>query len=283
MKIYPIQNYTTKNTSSKPTFRASISLNQPPIRNNYNNDDNDNGKKEKLPDWARKMAIGSLVVFAIQSDPNVKKLFNKENIVEEEPDKTEFVEDLQKYNKEDSVSSAFYQLGQLYDIETPNIQKLAKNKYQLDFNLDNQKISLDMNIDQNKKDTITGEIRTESGEDFKYKAIFPDSATEQFKILLADKNTHKQLILGRDYEGNLYKITNGKKVALNSKNVERYQKRLQDAEEDWGALNFFTDKNPLWRKLNYLLLTYLVLNEMCYDRIKRKKEDEENNNKTDKV
>lgn len=280
MKIYPIQNYTSKNTYNQPSFRAAVYLHQPKRNNNYQDDNN---KKDKLPDWARKMAIGTLVVFAVQSDPNVKKIFNQEDIAVEEPDKTEFVEDLQKYNKTDSVSSAFYQLGQLYDVETPKIQKLSKNKYQLDFDLDNQKISLDMNINENKKDTIIGEIRTENGENFKYKAIFPDDAIEQFKILLFDKDTHKQLILGRDYEGDLYKITNGKKVVLNSKNVERYQKQIDGEENDFGVLNFFTDKNPMWRKLNYLLLAYLVLNEMCYDRIKRNKEEEENNNKTDEV
>ena len=280
MKIYPIQNFASK-IYSKPSFSSSISLNQSPIGNSHNGKGDD--EKKQLPDWARKMAIGTLVVFAVQSDPNVKKIFNQEDIAVEEPDKTEFVEDLQKYNKTDSVSSAFYQLGQLYDVETPKIQKLSKNKYQLDFDLDNQKISLDMNINENKKDTIIGEIRTENGENFKYKAIFPDDAIEQFKILLVDKDTHKQLILGRDYEGDLYKITNGKKVVLNSKNVERYQKQIDGEENDFGVLNFFTDKNPMWRKLNYLLLAYLVLNEMCYDRIKRNKEEEENNNKTDEV
>ena len=59
----------------------------------------------------------------------------------------------------------------MYDVETPKIQKLSKNKYQLDFDLDNQKISLDMNINENKKDTIIGEIRTENGENFKYKSV----------------------------------------------------------------------------------------------------------------
>ena len=70
MKIYPIQNFASK-IYSKPSFRASISLNQSPIGNNHNGKGDD--EKKQLPDWARKMAIGTLVVFAVQSDPNVKK------------------------------------------------------------------------------------------------------------------------------------------------------------------------------------------------------------------
>lgn len=91
-----------------------------------------------------------------------------------------------------------------------------------------------MNINENKKDTIIGEIRTENGGNFKYKAIFPDDAIEQFKILLVDKDTHKQLILGRDYEGDLYKITNGKKVVLNSKMWKDIKNKLMGKKMTLG-------------------------------------------------
>ena len=66
-----------------------------------------------------------------------------------------------------------------------------------------------------------------------------------------DKGKRRGNELGRDYEGDLYKITNGKKVVLNSKNVERYQKQIDGEENDFGVLNFFTDKNPMWRKQIY--------------------------------
>lgn len=238
MKIYPIQNFASK-TYSKPSFSSSISLNQSPIGNNYNGKGDD--EKKHLPDWARKMAIGTLVVFAVQSDPNVKKYSIKKILQLKNLTKLSLLKICKNITKQILLVLHFINLGNCMMLRLRN-PKTFKNKYQLDFDLDNQKISLDMNINENKKDTIIGEIRTENGGNFKYKAIFPDDAIEQFKILLVDKDTHKQLILGRDYEGDLYKITNGKKVVLNSKNVERYQKQIDGEENDFGVLNFLPTK-----------------------------------------
>ena len=175
----------------------------------------------------------------------------------------------------------FYHLNQLTDIEQPKVKALDKNAYSLEFELDKQKVIMEMALDQNNKDTIQGRVKLGDRNFVNYTAVFPKDNKDEFKILIKDKNT--KYIFGRDYFGELYQIQNGKKVQLNKKNVQRY-KEYQETLETMEKFKFFSNENDFWRKANIVLLIFLLLNEMAHDHLKRKeKELREIENELDKL
>lgn len=240
---------------------------------NYDNGNNEGNNRKPLPEWARKTMLFTLVFFTLKNEPLVQDFFSSNTLSEEELDRDEFFEDVQKMRKETGKSAAFYHLNSLYDLEQPKIKAIGEDKFSLDFNLDNQTVNLEMKLDENNKDTICGRFRLgENSKFIKYKAIFSPDSVDEFRILLNDGT--KSYILGRDYNGELYKIENHKKEILNKENVERYEQYLEDLEM-LDDFRFFTNDNPLWRKLNYLLLIFLVYAEYKHDQ-RRRKENSEN-------
>ena len=232
---------------------------------------NDNNNQQ-LPEWARKAMLFSLVFFTLKNEPFVQNLFDSGMMSEEELDREEYFENVQSIRKEEGKSSAFYHLNKFYDIEKPKIEALGYNKFSLEFNLDNQKVQMEINFDEENKDELKGKFKLgNNGEEIKYKAVFSPDDIQEFKLFLNDGE--EKYILGRDYNGELYKLENGKKVILNSENVEKYEQYL-DNLETLDDLSFFTDRNPLWRNLNYLLLIFLLYNEYKHD--KNRKNDKTN-------
>lgn len=233
--------------------------------NDNNNDENSNPKP--LPEWARKAMLFTVVFFTIKNEPVVQNLFNSDKLTKEELDRTEFFENVDKIRKDKGKSASFYQVNRLYDIERPKIKDLGNNKFSLEFNLDKQNVNLEINFDKNNKDTIEGKVQLgNASKPIKYKAVFSEDNIDEFKLLLNDNG--KSIVLGRDFDGSLYKLENHKKEILNSKNVEMYEQYLDDLET-LNDFKFFTNENPLWRNLNYLLLILLLYNEYKHDKNRR--------------
>lgn len=235
---------------------------------------NEEHPQQPLPNWARKTMLFICVFFAFKNDPTVQKLFPSDQPTQEELDKTAFVNSVQKMREEKDVSSSFYHLNRLIDIDKPKITQLDKDYYNVKVALDNNTVNVKMLLDSTNKDTISGEFQTEgSNKTLEYKAIFSKENKDEFKILIKDDN--KIHVLGRDFDGELYILKGNKKVPLDTQNTEKYQEYLDmlDMQDD---LKFFTSSNSLWRKLNYLLLIFLLYNEMKYDKQRRKNNENEN-------
>ena len=245
-------------------FKNSSTISPP--NNNINNDRNEQPQKP-FPEWARKSMLFTAIFFALKNDPTVQRLFSSNELTQEERDKIEFVNSVQKMRKEKDVSSSFYHLNRLIDIDNPKITKLGKDYYNAKINLDDKNIDLEMHLDPTNKDTISGKFHIEgSKKDLKYKAIFSKENKDEFKILIKDED--KTHILGRDFEGELYILKGKKKVPLDRNNTEKYQEYL-DMLDTLDDIKFFTSANPLWRTLNYIILMLLLFNEMAYDNNRR--------------
>jgi len=237
--------------------------------------DNKTNSNKPLPEWARKSMLGVLIFFAFKNDPNVQNLLHPYEPSQEDLDKIEFFDNIQTIRKDKGKSSAFYQINNLSDIEVPKIKSLGNNAYSLEFELDSHKINMEMLLDKNNKDTITGRIKLGEQDFLNYKAIFSPDDIHNFKVIIKDKNDKKYL-LGRDSSGELYQIRGGKKFILNSKNVQRYEEHKQRLEE-LEKFRFFTNENDFWRKANLVILIYLVFMEMLHDRARRKMKEKDNN------
>ena len=256
-----------KTYSNNVNFRGSASITPP------RNDNNKENENKPLPEWARKTMLATVVLMTLKNEPVVQNFFRSNELSKEELDRTEFVHSFQNVRKDKGVSSAFYQLNKLYDIDRPKVTKLGKDLYSLDIKFDKQDIKLEMKLDSANKDTIQGRVRFgNNSKPVMYKAIFPSDKKDEFKVLL--KDGEKKYIFGRDFDGELYMVQGKKKVPVNSKNVERYQDYL-DTMEWLDDMSFFTTKNPLWRNLNYLLLILLLFAEMKHDKNRRNQSNKE--------
>lgn len=263
-----IQSINSINNYNQIRFRAKNTT-QP--KTSKNNDSDSNQRENKpLPEWARKSMLATLIFFTFKNDPAVQNYLHPYEPTQEELDKTEFVHDYGKLIKDKGVSTAFYHLNQLTDIEQPKVKALDKNAYSLEFELDKQKVIMEMALDQNNKDTIRGRVKLGDRNFVNYTAVFPKDNKDEFKILIKDKNT--KYIFGRDYFGELYQIQNGKKVQLNKKNVQRYEE-YQEELKSMEKFKFFSNENDFWRKANIVLLIFLLFNEMAHDHLKRKEKE----------
>ena len=289
MKIYNIQNpiYNTQATfkgSSNKATKPDIDDSdfdkfeqEKPHKNKAN-------KNKAIPEWVRKSMLFTMVFLAFKNDPSVQELIHPYEPTQEEIDKDKFVHDYGNLIKEKGISTAFYQLDRLNEFEQPKVKEIGKNSYSIEFDLDKQKVTMEMTLDKNNKDSIHGRVKLDNSDFVKYTAVFSDNNKDEFKILINDKKNRKY-VFGRDYFGELYKIQNGKKVQLNKKNVKRYED-YQETLEDLDKLEFFTNKNDFWRKANIVLLIFLLFNEMAHDKrrqqLKRLEEKEKELEKKDK-
>ncbi len=267
MRIYSLPNY---NINSKLAFRASNPNNNSQIPE-HRKIDNVN---KPLPDWARKTMLFTLLFFAFKNSPTVQNIINPYEPTQEDIDRSEYYKDTRKMIKgSGSVSSAFYQLDWLNTIEQPKVKALDEHSYELEFKLDKQKFNMQMTLDKNNKDTIRGRVKVDNKPYVDYKAVFSPDNKDEFKILIKDKNA--KCILGRNGFGELYQVRNGKRVILNNKNVEAYRE-YQEMMDDLDKFSFFTDKNPFWRKANYILLMLLVYLEMQHEKAKHRARQNKN-------
>lgn len=260
--------------SNNINFRSSASMTPP------RNDNNKEYENKPLPEWARKTMLATVVLMTLKNEPVVQNIFRSNDLSQEKLDRIEFYHDVQKVRKDKGVSTAFYHLNKLGDIEQPKIKKIDDSSYSLEFNLDKNKVNLELTLNENAKDTIQGRVKIGNNNYLNYKAIFPSEKKDEFKILLQDKKANKKMIFGRDYDGGLYRVEGNKKVTVNSKNVEKYEQYLESIEL-YDDFRFFTVENPLWRNLNYILLICLLFNEMAHDKMRRKNKQnsEDKNNK----
>ncbi|MCM1338376.1 MAG: hypothetical protein NC191_01740 [Muribaculaceae bacterium] len=248
MKIYPINNtpiqFGTKNNNQKH-LKVERHVISP-----------DKG----LPSWVRKTMIGTLILFAVKNSPGLQR-FLPYNPTQEELDRTEYYQDVYSMNKPREKSPSYYQLNQLNDYEQPTIKKINPHTYALNFELDKQKIDMQIKLDKNNKDTIQGKIKINDAKTQDFKAIFSPDDINEFKVLFNDDENNK-IILGREkLDGSLYQIKNKKKEYLNHKNLELYERKQEELKDK----EFWNKINPTLRKLNIIILMLLVYKEMKFD------------------
>lgn len=274
MKIDAIKNYKTYNANFKSNTTIPPEDNQRYHVQLDNDNRNDNEPKKPMPDWLRKTILGGLVLWAVQSQPIVQEFLKSDELKQAEKDKNEYFESTIKYDKKSEPSPAMYHLNRLADVDNPKIKTLRNDIYKLEIPIDSGKtIKIQLELNGENKDVITGYLSTNKSKHTKFYAKFSSENPEEFTVAFRNKNNDKY-VFGRNPNGELYQIKGNKKVILNSENTKKYQEYLEGLEL-LDKYEFFTNRNDLWRKLNLILLIYLLLNEMAYDHMKRKKENNE--------
>lgn len=274
MKIHSIQNY----SYTKPSFTGAT---VPHYHINRNNNDNNNKKSGgEFPEWARKGALAILVILAVKNDPAVHNFFKSADEELSEKTRNEFFEDVARLGKNDELYPATYHLNRFADVDNAEIKSHGRDSYNLDITLDKGKINTTVNVSPYSNNSLFGTYKDENGSTVRYKAVFSTKNPEQFEIQMRSKNNDKY-IFGRTPEGEFYRIDGNKKVILNKKNVEKYQKSIENLPdfEDMDNFEFFTNKNDMWRKLNLILLSFLLFAEMMHDNAKRREKENEKENK----
>lgn len=264
MKTCPIQNFKYNNL----TFKSSASINAG-INNRYEPKEN-KGSNNKIPEWARKSALFGLIALSIANDPKTIEYFKPDEIKQNEKVQKEYFNDVSKLG----MTPMAYHLNRLADVDKVIIKSKYHDNYYLELPFDNgKKIDFDINISNQNDNILYGYFKSDGGKSLKFKAIFDEDNSEEFKISIRNKD-NTQYIFGRKPTGELYRVEGNKKIILNKKNVQDYKDKLKKIEEldNW---EFFTNKNDLWRKLNLILLILLTFNEYRHDVEKR----EEHKNK----
>jgi len=270
MKIYPLQTYKYNNFS----FRSSASA--PTQQNRETPDIPEFKPRSTSQEWLNRGLIALCVGFCVNNELGRSGFWIPEDIKRQEKLKTEYFEDVAKIENS-AARGHLYRFG---DIENPEIVSANKIFYKFKFKLDNEK-EIDLKLDLNSMDgnVIRGFLGKNRQTGTSFKAYFDENNPEKFKIVFRSPDK-KSVIMGRKSDGSLYKIENGKKIILNSKNVKKYEQYLKDVDAN-NDLSFFSNKNDLWRKLQIIFTMILLLNEMAYESLKKsyfeqKQKEEEN-------
>ena len=266
MKIQAIQNYKYNNFTGAtvPHYR---------INHSYNTE-NEQDPHNSIPEWVRKGMLAILVIFAVKNDPAVQNLTKSQDETREEKIRTEFLEQVKNLGKGNELAPAMYHLNRLVDVDNIGISPKGRESYTLNINFDKEKLSTTITLSPLSNNYIAGTFKSESGETIRYKAIFSNNNPDIFKVQIRNPN-QDEYTFGRTSKGELYRLDGNKKVILNKKNVEEYQKIIENIPdfETLQNFEFFTDKNDMWRKLNLIILTLLLINEIKHDNAKRKKQN----------
>lgn len=264
MKIQAIQNYQYNNFKFTGATVPHYQIN----RSQNNNDNNNN--KGQIPEWARKGVLAVLVFFAFKNDPAVQNLMKSADTEREEKTRTEFFEDVSKLSEKENLAPATYHLNRFADVDNIGIKSKGRENYNLEINLDSIKTNTFLTILPIDNNSISGSFRN-NGEHIRYRAIFSKDNPDEFTVILRNKNNDKYTF-GRTPRGEFYRLDGKKKVILNKKNVEKYQKSIENIPnfEDMQDIKFFTNENDMWRKLNIILLVFLLFAEMSHDNARRK-------------
>ena len=260
MRVTPIQNHGYNNI--KFTGSAPVNMNW---RENYDPHEkrNDNNPKG-MPEWLRKSALFGLITLAVVNDPATKEFLKPESIKQQEKVLNEYFEDI----SQQGYSVSAYHLNRLTYIDKPTIKSNCAGNYTLKMFLDDgKKVEFDVFPPETRSNILHGYFKINDGTSFKYKAVFNPKNPEEFEVFVRNKE-NKKYIFGRTSNGELYRLENGKKIVLNNKNAKDYQERL-NALKSLDNLEFFTNKNDMWRKLNLILLFLLTVNEWGHDMQRR--------------
>jgi hypothetical protein len=268
MKIQPIQNhlYNPKFTgATTPHYHINNDLND----NNENSDKPSESKS--FPEWGRKGALALLVFFAIKNDPYVQNLMVSKDEQREQKARTEYFESVRKLGNNENTAPAMYHLNRFADVDNIEIQTNGREDYKIRLQLDKDTINTEISLTPISQNYLIGGVRTKDGKIIRYKAYFSKDNPDEFLVRMRNEN-NDTFIFGRTPKGEFYKKEGNKKVILNKKNVEKYQKTIENLPtfEEKQDLKFFTNENDLWRKLNLLLLSYLLFAEMRHDNARRK-------------
>jgi len=266
MKISPIQNYKYKNINFKGSTPFNVNWREsyePPKENKKN--------PQGMPEWFRKGVLFGLITLAIVNDPATKEYFKPEDVKQQEKFLNELFEDVSKMGK----TLPAYHLNRLADVDKPVIKSNRNGNYNIELKLDNgKKIEFNVNTTEKNDSMLYGYFKSENGKLLKYKTFFNPKNPDEFAIHIRNKE-NKKYIFGRTPKGELYQIKNKKKVVLNRTHTKKYQEELE-RQKELDDLEFFTNKNDMWRKLNLILLFFLTINEWGHDLGRR----EEQKNKT---
>lgn len=269
MQISPIQNYKFNHINFQGN--APISANW---RESYEPEQKNNNEQKGVPEWFRKIALFGLITLAVVNDPATKEYFKPTDVKQQEKILNEYFEDVSKMG----MTVPAYHLNRLADVDKPVIKSQRNGNYNIELKLNNgKKIEFSVNTSEKNDSMLYGYFKSENGNLLKYKAVFNPKNPEEFEVFVRNKDNQK-FTFGRTAKGQLYQVKNGKKVVLNKENVKRYQNELK-AQEELDGLEFFTNKNDMWRKLNLILLFFLTLNEWGHDIQKRDKAKAKNNKK----
>lgn len=263
MRIQAVQNYQHNNFTGATVPHYQI--------NHGKSNDKEPTPHKPMPEWARKGALATLLFFAFKNDPAVINFMTPEETKREEKFKTEFLEDVYELRNKYDNSAAMYHLNRLIDVDNLNINTKNMAYYQISIPLDKKRIDTQISLFPMGHNILTGKIKDQNGQSVQYRAVFSDDNPDEFKIQMRNKN-NDTYTFGRTPKGEFYQIDGSKKIILNKKNVQKYQKSIENLPnfEDIQDLEFFTTKNDMWRKLNLLLLAFLLFNEMAHDNARRK-------------
>ena len=180
-------------------------------------------------------------------------------------------EDVASLKENNQLYPAIYHLNRFADVDNIGIKSHGRNTYSLDLALDKEKINTIITISPYSNNHLFGTFKNKDGSNIRYKAIFSTENPNQFEIHMRNPNNDKY-VFGRSPNGEFYRIDGNKRVILNKKNVERYRKSLENIPnyDDMENISFFTNKNDMWRKLNLILLSFLIFLEMSHDNAKRR-------------
>lgn len=257
MRVCPVKDYTYSNLK----FMGSAPINAD-WRESYEPPKDNKPSKNELPEWLRKSILFGLIGIAVVNDPATDKFFKSEEVKQQEKFRNEYFEDVSKIQSE----PVKYHLNRLGDVDNVHIKSIHAGNYSLELNLDKQKINFNVNISDDNN-ILQGYFTTNNNKFMKYKAVFNPQNPDEFVLHIRNKD-NKQFIIGRKPNGELYKLDGKKRIILNKENTQRYQNELKQLEE-LEDVEFFTNKNDLWRKLNIILLILLTLNEWGHDIQKR--------------
>lgn len=275
MKIMPV--VTNSNNLSR-NFKAVQPKNEKqPIDNTTNR-----GCMGNFPYWA-------LVAYAFAtSDPSMKLLDKamggEDNTVlldkalKDMQGNFENCLDLSKnFQKVNGLSVAHHPLRTLVEIDDASFVTNAEGTSALvTFKTDENLISFTAKTDKKDKTKMTGEfamVDLEGKTDLKkynYKAHFSKDNSTTVKVEYHTTDTDGEtkpvsVLLKRESDGSLFVIKNGKKVKINSKNVEEHKKFTANLEEVAEL-----ERNKPDHRLLYIILMLMTVDRMVVNNFKSK-------------
>lgn len=182
-----------------------------------------------------------------------------------------------KLHMKDTVSTAFYQVNKLHDVDNAEFKKTGDNQYEILFTLDESVVNMSVNVNPDNKNNISGAlvIGDKNNPDkhlwvHDYTINFSEKEIGKFALQMKSRenNTEKEkIILERNYD-ELYIINENGRKKLNAENVAEFKK---NREEYWELLELYDDTCQN-QQFNILIAALLTLLKMKKSNIERRKE-----------
>ena len=280
MKIIPVKPDLHKNINFKSAAGGTINS-QYPHRNNEP-EENPHPSHGCLRTLGNGLYWG-LVLNAIVVTPIMKHNLDKswrEKMEYEHAINQDFYNLSDKLYKKDGVSSAYFNINKLHDVDGATIIKSSQNDYLAAFELDNKVINMHMNINEQNKDSISGVMTIKGKQDNDsvmwindYYIKFTDKDAPNFTLKLKsreDNSEEKNITLSRNGD-ELYLIENGKKVLINKKNVNEYRENQSLEEEKLELYKSANERN----RVTLIFLTILTLLKWRAANIRQQREQQQ--------